>query len=205
MQPDDKSGAIDITQRTFDTVTMFEAKVTQMTAYLLNKSSGTMAYLKLIKLLYLADRESMRLYGTSISEDHMVSMPHGPVLSQTYDLIVGDYEERGLWGQWIRGETDYRVALKVEGLERPDYDELSDADLAILDQIYGQFGSMGRFQIRDYTHDHCSEWQDPQGSSYPIHPKSLFLAVGKSESEADALVANLNEQQNLRQIHATIR
>ncbi len=184
---------------------MFEAKVTQMTAYLLNKSGGTMAYLKLMKLLYLADRESMRLYGTSISEDHMVSMPHGPVLSQTYNLIMGDYNQNGLWGQWIKDEADYRVALRVGALERPDYDELSDADLAILDQIYGQFGAMGRFQIRDYTHDHCPEWQDPQGSSYPIHPKSLFLAVGKSEAEADALVANLNEQQNLRQIHATIR
>jgi uncharacterized phage-associated protein len=184
---------------------MFETKVTQMTAYLLNKSGGTMAYLKLIKLLYLADRESMRLYGTSISEDHMVSMPHGPVLSQTYDLIVGDYEDSGPWGQWIKGEADYKVSLKHGDLERPDYDELSNADLAILDQIYKQFGAMGRFQIRDYTHDHCLEWQDPHGSSYPIHPKSLFLAVGKSEEEAESLVANLREQQSLRDIHATIR
>ena len=186
-------------------MTMFEAKVTQMTAYLLNKSSGTMAYLKLMKLLYLADRESMRLYGTSISGDHMVSMPHGPVLSQTYNLIVGDYDEGGLWGRWIKDEADYQVALKVSELERPDYDELSNAELAVLDRVHEQFGSMGRFQIRDYTHDHCPEWQDPQGSSYPIHSKDLFLAVGKSVEEADALVANLNEQQDLGRIHATIR
>jgi len=93
----------------------------------------------------------------------------------------------------------------VSELERPDYDELSNAELAVLDRVHEQFGSMGRFQIRDYTHDHCPEWQDPQGSSYPIHPKDLFLAVGKSVEEADALVANLNEQQDLGRIHATIR
>lgn len=36
-----------------------EEKVAQMAAYLLQKRGGKMSYLKLMKLLYLSDRESM--------------------------------------------------------------------------------------------------------------------------------------------------
>jgi len=56
-----------------------------------------MNYLKLMKLLYLADRESMRRNGRPISGDRYVSMDHGPVLSQTLNLINGarKFEEQG--------------------------------------------------------------------------------------------------------------
>ena len=62
-----------------------EEKVAQMAAYLLQKRGGRMAYIKLMKLLYLADREYMISYGDSMSGDRAVSMKNGPVLSQTYD------------------------------------------------------------------------------------------------------------------------
>jgi uncharacterized phage-associated protein len=47
-----------------------------------------MAYIKLIKLLYLADREALLRWGRPITTDRHVSMPKGPVVSQIYDLIT---------------------------------------------------------------------------------------------------------------------
>lgn len=52
-----------------------EEKVAQMAAYLLLKRGGRMAYLKLMKLLYLANRQSMIRHGRMMGEDKLYSMP----------------------------------------------------------------------------------------------------------------------------------
>lgn len=175
-----------------------EVRVAQMAAYLINKSGGTMKYLKLMKLLYLADRESLDRYGDPISGDHMVSMKHGPVLSQTYDLIKagGDNPAEG-WEAWIAGQPNYAVASTRPLATRDDFDELSDADLEILNKIWGQFGHMNQYHLVDYTHDNCSEWVDPCGSSFPIAPEAVFLALGKQPETAVTLANRLREQQQL--------
>lgn len=64
--------------------------IAQMAAYFMDKEEERqMEVLKLIKLLYLADRESVDRYGEPISFDKMVRMVHGPVLSRTLNLING--------------------------------------------------------------------------------------------------------------------
>jgi len=47
-----------------------------------------MSYLKLIKLLYIIDREALLRWGRPLTGDRYVSMDHGPVLSQTLNLIT---------------------------------------------------------------------------------------------------------------------
>jgi len=173
-------------------------KVTQMAAYFLQKRGGRMSYLKLMKLLYLSDREAMSQFGESISDDQAVSMPHGPVLSQTLDLINGD-SSAAAWNAWIAGEANYEVSLKVN-INREALDELSDADLQIMDVIWARCGRMTRFQIRDYTHEHCPEWQDPNGSSFPISAASIFKAVGKTEEQAQELTRQLIARRHLNSV-----
>lgn len=177
-----------------------EVKVTQMAAYLLKKRGGRMSYMKLIKLLYLAERQAMAKWGESMSGDKFVSMPHGPVLSETYSLIIGETE--GYWNELIKGEANYELSL-VHDVEIEELDELCLAETKILDQIFDTFGEMKRFEIRDYTHDHCTEWQDPKGSSFPIKPEDIFRAVGKSESQVKELVKKYTEQQQLDALKAT--
>lgn len=184
-----------------------EERVAQMAAYLLQQQRGHMPYLKLMKLLYLADREAMGRFGESISGDHMVSMPHGPVLSQTLDLIKGYapvVAEQG-WNYWIAGEANYEVSLKQAHAERDDFDELSDVDIEILNKVWGQFGHMKPFDIVQYTHDHCAEWIDPQGSSFPIKPEAVFCALGKPHEVAVELAKHLREQQQLDAVVSGLR
>lgn len=67
---------------------MFTAEtVAQIAAFFTHKEGGASKLLKLIKLMYLSDRESMRRHGYPISFDNFVSMEHGPVLSRTLNLI----------------------------------------------------------------------------------------------------------------------
>ncbi|MCR6651795.1 MAG: Panacea domain-containing protein [Cellvibrionaceae bacterium] len=175
-----------------------EEKVAQMTAYLLSLSGGRESYLKILKMLYLADRDYLGRFGISISGDAMVAMPHGPVLSQTYDCCKGGGE--GGWSNWIKGEANYEIGLKRAVLERDDLDELNDVQIETLRSIHEQYRHMSRWEIRDYTHNHCDEWEDPQGSSWPISPESVFVALGKSPDEVKALTSHLAERKQLEQI-----
>lgn len=178
-----------------------EIKVTQMAAYLLKKRGGRMSYMKLLKLLYLAERQAMAKWGESMSGDKFVSMPHGPVLSETYSLISGETE--GYWNRLITGQADYEVSL-AQNIEIEDLDELCLAEMKILDAVFDKCGKMSRWKVRDYTHDHCAEWQDPNGSSFPIRPEAIFRAVGKTEPEVEKLVRKYTEQQQLNQLRAEL-
>ena len=46
-----------------------------------------MSYMKLIKLLYFADRKYIKQTGSSITKDTYYSMKNGPVLSNVLNLI----------------------------------------------------------------------------------------------------------------------
>jgi uncharacterized phage-associated protein len=46
-----------------------ESKATEAAAFLLSRSDQTMNYMKLIKLLYLTDREALIRWGRPISTD----------------------------------------------------------------------------------------------------------------------------------------
>lgn len=181
-----------------------ERKVTQMAAYFLHKRGGRMSHLKLMKLLYLADRESLRLYGFSISGDCLVSMPHGPVLSMTLNLMDGDIESRlDGWESLIATKENHELALKTE-LQADTLDELSKADTDVLEIIWQQFGKLSRWQIRDYTHHHCPEWEDPHGSSNPIRYEKLFQALGRPADEAQRLAEQIAEQQHIDGLFAAL-
>ena len=117
----------------------------------------------------------------------MVSMPYGPVLSATYDCFMGDRE---YWDSWIINPGNYDLALnssvKVDPADPLDtFDELSVAEKTVLDSVYSKFGASNRWNLVKLLHDpdYCPEWENPQGSSYPIHIKSLLMKNGKTKEE----------------------
>jgi len=181
-----------------------DRKVAQMAVFLLNKSGARMPHLKLMKLLYLADREAMAHYGGPISGDRIVAMPHGPVLSMTLNLMDGDVESSpNGWDSLISDKENYELSIK-HAITCNDLDELSQAEISVLETVWKQFGSMGKWEIRDYTHEHCPEWIDPNGSSAPISYESVFLALGRSKSVAAELSAHIEAERTLDKLFATL-
>ncbi len=161
-----------------------------------------MPLLKLMKLMYLAERESLRRFGEPITGDKLVSMPHGPVLSMTYEYMNGNITSKeGGWATWIEDRAGHDVALRDQSMLRsPEEDllELSEDDLAILEETWRQFGHLSKFALRDYTHSGaCPEWVDPQGSSAAIPLDRLFSALGFSPEGITSAVKHLTEQAQL--------
>lgn len=172
-----------------------EHKAAQAAAYLLNKCGGSMSHLKLIKLLYLTDRESLDQYGEPMTWDRFVSMPHGPVPSVTLNLLNGDAQSSdGGWSAWVGPRHNHEVHTLKPTASREAFDALSDVDIELLEAVWARFGHMDKYALRDWTHENCAEWQDPNGSSLLIHNKKLFEALGWSSEDAVHQQAELHRR-----------
>lgn len=175
-----------------------EKKAAQVAAFFILHSGGRIEILKLMKLMYLAERESLARYGEPITGDRLVSMNHGPVLSITYDHMNNCIEsEQDGWNDWISDRENHFLGLNKECKSEDELLELSDADIDILKHVYKQFSHMSAFGIRDYTHDNCPEWEDPNYSSSPIPYTRVLKHVGFSQEIAAELHQRINEQQKL--------
>ena len=165
-----------------------EIKTTQAAARLLARAGGRLPYMSLIKLLYLADRQALVTLGKPVTWDLPVSMPHGPVLSRTLDLITDEPEpgHASYWHGHISRPDNYEVHL----IEPPLGDQLSPAEEAVLDDVFHRFGHMNRWQLRDFTHT-LPEWTDPHDSSVPISIRDIILHQGVSVDDADAIIRDL--------------
>lgn len=166
-------------------------KATQAAAHLLKLRGGRMSYLKLVKLLYLADREALLRFGRPISTDRHISMDHGPVLSRVLNLITeGEYPGSDeIWASVISDPSNYEVQLKTDD---PESDELSPAELQLLDEVFKEYGSKGRWELVEIAHD-LPEWKDPSGSMIPISYGDILRAGGRSELEVASIEDEIRE------------
>lgn len=182
-----------------------ERKTAQAAAFLLFRAGGLLPLIKLMKLLYLAERQSLQKYCEPITGDKLVSMDNGPVLSMTLNHINGlTLSSEGGWDTWVSDRAEHMLALRDASMIRsPDQDllALSDSDLEILEAVWAEFGHWERWQLVRYTHDMLPEWQDPKGSVLPISYESLFEALGFSQGQAGALISQLATQANLATVN----
>lgn len=185
-----------------------ERKVAQMAAFFLQRNGGSLSILKLMKLLYLADRQSLDMFDAPISGDRMVSMPHGPVLSKTYELMNGSgFSVEDGWDSLVADRAGHMLSLKQCDLSQGDLDlpALSEADIEVLTAVQHEFGGMEAWDLRNFTHDHCAEWRDPDGSSRPIDYKDVFTALGRDPEEAQQAQLDLDSHNSMDQLFSRIR
>jgi uncharacterized phage-associated protein len=165
-------------------------KALQATAWLLQLAGGRMHYLKLLKLLYIAEREYLVEESEMIFGDRVVAMKYGPVLSNIFDLIKseGDYAET--WREYIRNAGRFRVVLHRD----PGFGDLCRAERRKLEEVYRRYGHLDRFLVSEMTHD-FPEWAhkfDTHSSrrSFPISVEEILAAQGKEE-----LIGKVRERQ----------
>ena len=162
-------------------------KATQAAARLLQLAGGRLNYMKLLKLLYLADRGALGKWGAPITGDRFVAMPHGPVLSKIYSQIASGPDPQEGDEPWFKliAKDQYDVFLRAD----PPRDELSDREIQLLDATFDEFREMDQWQLRDYCHAELPEWSDPNGSSITIPYESVLAALGKTEDQVKEIAA----------------
>jgi uncharacterized phage-associated protein len=164
-----------------------EAKATQVAALFLQLRGGQMHYIKLIKLMYLADREALLQWGFPITMDHYVSMNNGPVLSRVLNLITED-RTKPVWSQYISAPMgEYEVQL----IREAPTDRMSRAEERLIRGIFTQYGHRNRWDLIDNVMHKLPEWRDPNNSSIPIQPRDILEAGGESQEEIRAVLREL--------------
>jgi len=159
-------------------------KAAQVVAYFALRQGGAINVLKLSKLVYLAEREAMRLYDEPMLYDHLCSMPDGPVASVTLNFINGENSD-ARWSRYVGPRNGYNIPAASPGTDVNELDRISRADMEILDFLWSRFGSWDRYKLRDWTHvpTNIPEWTDPQGSSNPIMHTDVFRFLNKPDPE----------------------
>jgi uncharacterized phage-associated protein len=169
-----------------------EAKTTQIAARFIYREGGTIPHLKLMKLLYIADREALINWGYPLTFDNYLSMKHGPVLSNTLELINDGSADpsHSAWEQVISAKANHKVSL-MDSNKMPNSELLSVAEQALIDQISERFAQKDQWQMVKYTHQQFKEWQDPAGTCLPINFEDIFCADGISQTEAKEMANNI--------------
>lgn len=157
-------------------------KAAQTVAFFALKEGGAVNVLKVVKLVYLADRESLCQRGHPIQYEARFSMPHGPVNSTTLDYLNGSYRDDGGWSDFLRDRANNDVGLANQNMSFEDLDELSQREIDVLEKVWSKFGHMDGFDLADWTHDHIPEWENPNGSSRRIPLDRMMAAAGLERS-----------------------
>ncbi len=178
-----------------------ERKATAAAGFFLEAAGGRMQLIRLLKLMYMADRKSWARYGRPITGDQYVSMNYGPVLSQTYDFLdkpPARVTGGSLWRTHICRAGDHDVAL----IKMPDLGPLAEAEVEILGEIHDRFRGMktwGSFGLINYLHGVLKEWKNPKGTSIPISPEDILRVVGRA-SAIDSIREDMREYVALQRL-----
>ena len=155
-----------------------------------------LSYLRLLKLLYIADRETLAETGWTITGDRAVAMDNGPVLSHVYDLIMDRHVGTALWNQYYR-----RSHYSLEKVKEPDVGALSRAEIARLQDISRRFEDLSEWDLVEINHE-FEEWkknQPPRKSMKPISLEDMLEGVGKTE-----YLESILQEQKDREIYEQI-
>lgn len=161
-----------------------ELKATAVASFFLEQAGGELEDLKLMKLMYLAEREAVRQRNLGITGDKFYSMKNGPVLSQTLDRLNpqdGQYDD-GIWREHISVPSQWKVRL-----DKPfDYSRtLSRRELSILSQVWSQFGPWSKWELVNHVHG-FSEWRNPGSSRLPIAFQDILAGLDLQPEEREA-------------------
>lgn len=171
-----------------------EKKVLQIISYLLSLNNGKMSKLKLIKELYLIDRMSIDEDDVSLSGDDFFSLPHGPVLSLTLN-IINDIPDN-TWAEYLEIKGKNTIHL----IKEFDEGRLSKRDKYFIETVSEKYKDYSPSQLRNFSHT-LSEWRDPKGSNRKIRFADIMKALGKSDEEIAEAKA---EYDNISKLYASI-
>ena len=152
-------------------------KSLQAAGVLLSLDGERMERIRLLKLLYIADRELLAETGRTITGDRAVAMDHGPVLSQVYDLIKGEASRAGEWNHYVR-----TVNRAVEFRNDPGRGELSRREVEKLTEVTDRYRDVNDWSLVRATHD-FPEWSSNfrVGTSSTIPWPEVLSAQGKDD------------------------
>jgi hypothetical protein len=176
-----------------------EIKTTQEAVILLKLNGGQMDLLKFVKLLYNIEREALNRWLRPITFDDLFSLPHGQVLSKTYDNAkFKPQKAKSFWGNHLETYDQYNIRLIKEcGVEK-----LSRAEINLVKEMFEQYKDKTPDEMRDEHHNPklFPEWKNPHGSSIETTYSDLLRLLGKTPEQIKEFEEDLDELAHLEEM-----
>jgi len=170
-------------------------KAAQLASFFALKAGGRIEKLKLIKLIYMAERRFLKDHEHPMLFDELYSLPHGPICSSTLNGIDGIIHE-DVWDQFIARNGN--EISPVKRFTRDDFDELSDTEIDIANRIWTRFRRMTASQIRNYSHRNCPEYTEIDKGRIPISYREVLEALGNpAAEEIDREISDLRRAESI--------
>ncbi len=176
---------------------MNKNKILEVMRYL-TLHTDHMTDVKLMKMMYLSDKQSLLQSGYPITEDSYFCMNRGPILSTSLNLINNSDNN---FLQYFSAPTEQNnpedsVFSSVRSIElyanTVELLEISEYEKDILDDTIRKYAHMSTDTIVSYSHDSLPEWDHPQGSSTPITYEDILIQGEIPHSLIPELVSEIN-------------
>lgn len=173
-------------------------KIIQIIDFLVARNSFSLNYTKMIKLLYIADKEALSKHDIVITGDRYCSMKSGPVLSGVFDLIKGIYSNPKVQELW--NEHFNTIGLNVVSKTKTplEYDKLSDFETDLLTSIDAEYKHKDYGYMINLTHDKKKysevRWKEAEkmGTSLPLGIEDILKNLGRTDEEIEELEKETN-------------
>lgn len=170
---------------------MRERLAAEAAAALIMRAGGAVGALKLMKLMYLVERETMRRHVFPIVFDDIYAMRNGMALSRTYDLMI---QKPGTPtnGEWERIIERSSLGLVVrQGVPVESLDGLTPNDVAVIDDVWHTHGGKSKDDLIHDVHHALAEWtahwddaERRRGAVLVPYSQMYQLLLGLDEEDA---------------------
>ncbi len=161
-----------------------EQKATDATAFLLSLSENKLPYMKLMKLLYMAERISLSEYHYSITTDSYYLTKYGPVASGIYDCIShwDDLSDNSPWKNAITiNKETYTAELKRKNC---DFGMLSEEEKDILKAVNDEHCEEDEVEPSEYT-------QFPEETRISLSIEDIMKGTLEDKKEREEALSDL--------------
>lgn len=167
-------------------------KATDAIARLIEKSGKDVDYLRIAKLIYLADRRSILARGVPIFGGKYFSMNKGPTISEFMNYTHSRNAPRWVEVISIRDGN----ALNIIG--KTNYNSLSEYEIKVLDSIVEEHFNQTTVELVKWCHENCPEYEEVSvGARKPIEVEAMLKFGGKNQNQIAKVLAMAQEIQEL--------
>jgi len=131
-------------------------KAIQAINFFATKEGGSIDKMKVLKLIWLADRYHLRKYGRPITNDRYFAMEFGPVASTVKDLIgfsMLGKEELSYLSRYLKKKNENTVTV----VKKTDCDVFSQTDIEAFEIVYKEYGEYKPLYLSRISHK-FPEW-----------------------------------------------
>jgi uncharacterized phage-associated protein len=158
----------------------FDKAVQAIAVLMRSQALPKMNYMRLLKLLYLAERKAIKESGRPIIGSPIVAMKRGPIVETVYKLILGQHFDSLRFSKFFE-RSHYDLVMTAD----PGMGRLSEFEIEKLQEVASEFADCDEWDLVWITHE-LPEWKknDPGDSCRPIPLVDLLEALGMENADA---------------------